>query len=334
MYISRKKPQKSVLYDSYWHFAARRQEVFLKRLKNPLGPWTNDPVINTYRFTNTFRALDRVSQYLIGIQAEQQTPRDIFFHTILFKLFNKIDTYRYLERALGPLSAESFEVARYDEMLTYRMSMGRTIYSGAYIMPSAGRVYGHKLKHSNHLALLAQMLDERLDERVQACHSLEEVYALLLTYPSLGKFLAFQYAIDLNYSTLTDFSEMDFVVAGPGAINGIKKCFSSLGDYSYEDVIRLMAEEQETECVRLDLPSPNLYGRPLQLIDCQNLFCETDKYLRATNPEVVSAGGQKRIKQRFNASTEPLTYLFPPKWNINQTANSICQQQAIADIFS
>ncbi|SFQ79864.1 nucleotide kinase domain-containing protein [Hymenobacter arizonensis] len=333
MLISRKKPQKNKLYDDYWHFATSRQDVFLRRLHNPLGPWTSDRVLNEYRFTNVFRALDRVTQYLIGVQAEQQSNREIFFNTILFKLFNKIDTYRYLERALGPLRAESFDVARYDELLSYRMSTGHAIYSGAYIMPSAGRVYGHKWKHTNHLALLAQMLDEKLDERVSACSTMKEVYDLLLSYPSLGKFLAFQYTIDLNYSSLINFSEMDFVVAGPGAINGIHKCFSSLGDYSYEDVIRLMAEEQEAECARLGLTPPRLCGRPLQLIDCQNLFCEVDKYLRATHPEAVSAGGQKRIKQRFTASTEPLTYSFPLKWGIDQSNNALWNQPAIDDIF-
>ncbi|WP_400194253.1 nucleotide kinase domain-containing protein [Hymenobacter sp. B81] len=334
MLIGRKKPQKSKLYEHYWYFAAKRQDVFLKRLEKPTGPWTSDPVLNSYRFTNVFRALDRVTQYLIGIQAEQQDSRNVLFNTLLFKLFNKIETYRYLERALGPLRAEEFDLARYDELLTYRMAAGHTIYSGAYIMPSAGRVYGHKLKHTNHLALLAQMLADRLEERVQACQTLKEVYDLLIAYPSLGKFLAFQYAIDLNYSSLTDFSEMDFVVAGPGAINGIHKCFSSLGDYSYEEVIRLMTEEQEAECARLGLTAPSLYGRPLQLIDCQNLFCEVDKYLRVTHPETVSAGGQKRIKQRFTASTEPLTYLFPPKWGLTQSTSIEWPQPAIADIFS
>jgi len=35
-------------------------------------------------------------------------------------------------------------------------------------------------------------------------------------YPSLGDFLTFQFTIDLNYSEPIAFSEMEFVVAGPG----------------------------------------------------------------------------------------------------------------------
>ena len=46
---------------------------------------------------------------------------------------------------------------------------------------------------------------------------MQAMFEILRSYPSLGNFLAFQFTIDLNYSELTRFSEMDFVVAGPGA---------------------------------------------------------------------------------------------------------------------
>lgn len=97
-------------------------------------------------------------------------------------------------------------------------------------MPSVGNVFGHNLKHTNHPALISKLLKERIYLRIAESGSLEEVYKILLSCPSFGNFLAFQYAIDLNYSTLTNFSKMDFVVAGPGAKNGIQKCFDSLGD--------------------------------------------------------------------------------------------------------
>ena len=45
----------------------------------------------------------------------------------------------------------------------------------------------------------------------------------------VGDFLAYQFITDINYSTLTDFSEMEFTVPGPGARDGIHKCFESIG---------------------------------------------------------------------------------------------------------
>jgi len=87
-----------------------------------------------------------------------------------------------------------------------------------------------------------------------------------------------------------------------------------------------MAEDQETECERLEIPLPNLWERKLQLIDCQNLFCEVDKYLRATNPELNQGSGRKRIKQKFNKSKGPISLFFPPKWKINNKISIPCHQ--------
>jgi hypothetical protein len=146
---------------------------------------------------------------------------------------------------------------------------------------------------------------------------METVFRMLRKYPSIGDFLAFQYAIDLNYSPLTNFSEMEFVCPGPGALDGIRKCFSDRGAYSDTDIIRLVAEQQQEMFRQLGMPFQDLWGRPLQLIDCQNLFCEVDKYARVAHPELNGLTGKMRIKQRFSASTQPLKPWFPPKWGLN-----------------
>jgi hypothetical protein len=333
-FVRLSKPRKSAVYDTYWYFAAKRFEVFEKRLTNHIGPWTDDHIISSNRFTNVFRASDRVSQFLIDIQYQGESLEEIFFKTLLFKLFNKIETYKYLERSLSEISYKTFSIEEYDSLLTMRLAEKQTIYSAAYIMPSAGNVFGHKFKHSNHLALLSKMIKDGLPMKIAECKKLEDVYSLILSYPSLGKFLAFQYTIDINYSELTDFSEMDFVVAGPGAKNGIEKCFDSLGDYSYEDIIKLMADNQDADCERLGIKTPTLWGRSLQLIDCQNLFCEVDKYLRGSNPELSGSSGRTRIKQKYKVSKGPINYFFPPKWNLNNKVKETWQIAANVDIFS
>ena len=333
-YTIKSKPKRSEVYDKYWQFAAKRFDIFMKRLDNPMGPWTNDTVISNHRFTNVFRAADRVSQYLIRLQYDEADKKEIFFKTMLFKIFNKIETYRCLEKNIGYIDSGSYNFTQYDSILTTELAKKNTIYSAAYIMPSAGSVFHHKFKHSNHLALIKRMMDEHLYEKIQDCKSLREVYNLILTYPSIGSFLGFQYTIDLNYSEIMDFSEMDFVVAGPGAKNGVIKCFSSMGDYSFEDIIKLMAEDQAKEFERLEIDQALLFGRSLQLIDCQNLFCEVDKYLRVTDPDVSGVTDRKRIKQKYSMAKSPYPLFFPPKWNINDKIKQKWQQKATEGIFS
>jgi len=92
--------------------------------------------------------------------------------------------------------------------------------------------------------------------------------------------MGYQLATDLNYSEVMDFSETSFTIAGPGAQRGIKKCFTDIDHMTFSDVIRWMADNQEKEFQRLGINFRSLWGRPLQYIDCQNIFCETDKYGR------------------------------------------------------
>lgn len=146
---------------------------------------------------------------------------------------------------------------------------------------------------------------------------LRQAFALLREYPSLGDFLAFQFAIDLNYSELTDFSEMDFVVAGPGARDGIRKCFREAAGLSEARIIQLMAERASHEFERLGITFQSLWGRSLQLIDCQNVFCEVSKYARVAHPAVPGVSGRTRIKQRYSPRSEPIPQWYPPKWGIN-----------------
>ena len=61
----------------------------------------------------------------------------------------------------------------------------------------------------------------------------------------------------------------------------------------------------------------NLWGRPLQLIDCQNIFCEVDKYSRLAHPEIKGVNRRKKIKQRYTPNLNTIHYWFPPKWGLH-----------------
>ncbi|MBP1562301.1 MAG: hypothetical protein J6C38_01115 [Oscillospiraceae bacterium] len=309
------------IYDTYWFFAAERQNIFVKRKTGAAYPWTNDPVLLKFKFTNPYRASDRVSQYLIknviygGGIGNLYSPEDTFFRIILFKLFNRIETWEFLERKIGPIEYRNYSFERISSCLNELLENNRKIYSAAYIMPS-GTSFGFPHKHENNIKLLELMMSEHVVAKIAKLKNLKELYELLISYPSLGKFLAFQYAIDINYSELCDFSEMDFVVAGPGAQSGIAKLFLDTNGYSDEYIIRLMAENQESEFERLSLKFNYLGSRRLQLIDCQNLFCETDKYTRVAFPE-YKGNNRTRIKQHFIPNlAQPIEYYYPPKWGI------------------
>ncbi|CAG0957369.1 Thymidylate kinase [Anaerolineales bacterium] len=324
IYAKASPPKPSKVYDTYWRFAAERQEVFFRQVEGIVGSVSSDPILLKHKFTNAYRASDRVSQYLISnviYENGDQAPREIFFRTILFKLFNRIDTWELLKNEFGEVRYSEYRFENYDRVLTRAIESGARIYSAAYIMPAARAFNAGHRKHAGHLRLLEAMLNQHLSERLSETASMQDAFNLLRAFPMLGDFLAFQFVTDLNYSTLMNFSEQEFVVPGPGARDGIRKCFSDLGEFSEADVIRWVMDRQSAEFDRVGVTFKSLWGRPLQLIDCQNLFCETSKYARLAHPDVVGLSGRTRIKQMYRPTPKPIAYWYPPKWGINEKVN-------------
>ena len=180
---------------------------------------------------------------------------------------------------------------------------------------SHARYKGIETKHQVWLQMIEdEFIRKRGFEKVLRSRTMEEVYNQLRDYPLIGDFLAYQYTIDFNYSPYLNYDEDSFVKAGVGAVRGIKKCFKSFGG-CYEDAIIYtqdhFEEIQEKYGYTQFRPLP---GRKPKLIDLQNCFCETDKYLRAKMPELKV--GNVRIKRYYKPTRGRIDYYFPEKWGV------------------
>ena len=306
---------RSGVYETYWYFAAERQNIFYRRLHQEPTPYSPDPIFQTYKFCNTYRASDRVSQFLIRdvIYRENHAPLDTLFRIFLFRLLNRPQSWVALEEKVGPVSLKTFSVPEYTAALASIKEEG-ALYGNAFIL-CANKAFGYNEKHRNHLALLEHVFctSDCAKQLVQAT-TLRELFTLLRGLPLIGDFMAYQLAIDFNYSEVFTFDENDFTIAGPGALRGIAKCFESTDGMGSDEVIQWMVEHQDNEFERLGLTFQDLGGRKLHAIDCQGLFCETDKYCRVKFPELAS--NRVRIKARFEENRTPVDYFYPPKWGI------------------
>mgnify|MGYP001109335515 CR=1 FL=1 len=212
----------------------------------------------------------------------------MLFRILLFKLFNKESTWELLLNNFEDITLKTFNVKDYSKVLENAISNGIKIYNDAYIS-CANKAFGYDRKHDNHLALLNKMFNEdKIQEKIVKCKTMEEAFNIIKRYPLIGNFMAYQLVTDINYSEIVNWREDEFTVAGPGSLRGIKKCFINKGKMSNEDIIRYMYEHQDEEFKRLNLNFKRIGNRPLQLIDCQNIFCELDKYCRQAVPELKS----------------------------------------------
>lgn len=316
--MNRPRPRTEV-YDIYWRFAFERHRVFEARASGAPGPWTDDPILRTYKFCNAYRAADRVSQYLIRevcYSEQDDTPHDRLLQIVAFRTFSNIQTWEFLKATLGRSpTVEDLRDGRFEAALNAAKAANGKLYTGAFIL-CATNAYGRNLKHLNHIELFSDMfVKNSLADQILEAPTLKAIYELLHEYPLMGDFMSYQIAIDINYSHLVDFSENDFTQPGPGALRGIAKTFIDTGNLSPSDVVMWMVDRQEQAFEKLELDFHGLWGRPLQAIDVQNLFCETDKYCREALPNLKSA--RTRIKAKYILTPKEIDWFFPPKWGIN-----------------
>lgn len=305
------------IYDLYWYFACERQNIFIKKLNGEPSPWTTDEILQNYKFCNSYRVNDRVSQYLLKnviYNGKKYSNDDMLFRILLFKLFNKESTWELLLDHFQDITLKTFNKEEYSKVLEEAISNGVKIYNDAYIS-CANKAFGYDRKHDNHLSLLDKMFNiDEMQDKIIKCQTMKEGFDIIKSYPLIGNFMAYQLVTDINYSEAVNWKEDEFTVAGPGSLRGIKKCFIDKGDLSNEDIIRYMYEHQDKEFKRLNLNFKRIGNRPLQLIDCQNIFCELDKYCREAFPNLKS--NRTKIKKHYVPKKEKIEYFYPPKWNI------------------
>ncbi len=306
----------------------QRQAIYEKRLRGEPRPWTKNRTLQTYKFTCPFRAADRTTQYLIKeviYEGGSMVPEELFFRVILFKLFNKIETWQRLTAALGSLTWKGFALDTYGAVLDEAIARKKSVFTVAYMQRPQTVPTGQREvdggKHYRYLDLLRRLMKDQMPRRLQMARTYQDAYGMLRNFgsPAIGPFAAMQWLTDLNYSPVINFSENDFIMPGPGALDGINKCFGlSLGprdDRTAAQYIKDCVDEQDGFFEHYGLPPATLYGRKLHLIDCQNLFCEVDKFSRVEHPDLNLA--RSEIKQTFTPTGQLPKPYFPLKWGLD-----------------
>lgn len=324
------KPNENFRYFLYW--IKERMKVFWFKHHGVPQPWTKDPILRNHKFTNVYRSLDRESQYLIKhviYNGKPYDPLDMFWRILLFRHFNLGATWDYLERKLGDITSTT-RIKSIIAVLDERRKRGMPVYSNAFLITSPFmrqeklvKRYGlwkGMSKHEMYLRIFkTHFFDESGVSGVLNSQSLESLFFNLRKTPGFANFLAMQYATDLNWSLLFDFDENSFIVESVGSKRGIDRVFNVEGNPNYRELIHWTHYNLEVLLREYGYwdefkPLPN---RMPTVMDIQNCFCETDKYLRGLGISTNGVHG-KRIKAHYKPKLERIKqYEFPPKWGIN-----------------
>jgi hypothetical protein len=239
-------------FDTYWRFTQARHEVYLARLPETPQSWRHDPILSGHRFTNCARAADRVSPYLIRevTYHGDQTWDEVFFGAVLFNLTSTSQ----LPSASEVPAWRHHRFDRFNGIRSVALNGGQRLYTAAFVIRPPR--WGESRKHRNHLRLIEAMMSASAPARAADAGSLRELFGLLRLFPAFGRFLAYQFARDLHYAATLHFGEMQFVVPGPGARDGIRKCFGPAADGIEANIIRYVTDTLEQHYARLGLSLP------------------------------------------------------------------------------
>lgn len=79
--------------DEFFSFARERHAIYLRRAAGLPAPWTTDPILQQFKFTNVFRELDRTTAWFrTHVREPLRGSPEVLLATVIFRWFNSIRT--------------------------------------------------------------------------------------------------------------------------------------------------------------------------------------------------------------------------------------------------
>lgn len=305
----------------FYDFVTERYKIHIRKdVLHKKAPWTNDGVLQQYKFCNVRREHDRQSQYIIKNISTNPclSLEDKIVNSFYFRAWNNWDTMKDLG---GPWAAKDLYSSQmkqqirpiYQELAiedpdrkwwSSAYNQGGTKQAWRYPNPNEKinkeydiplRVFhiGPWLKEHNTVEKLLNANDQKV-----AFEAIKEIQGF-------ADFLAYQVFVDLTYIKEFPFSENEFVIAGPGCKKGLDYLFDDYDGMSPEEALfwlrnnvdhifsKIMApngQYWDSRELFIDLPE---YDRCLNIMSLENCMCELAKYIRT-----IEGTGRPRVKYK------------------------------------
>ena len=294
-----------------------RYEVHLKKDVQGLpAPWTDNPIIREYRFTNVRREHDKETKWVIeNICNADMTPANKWMNLNLFRMVNKSETCKNFM----PID---FDNVDWQHICSYVMNtpsdyvMFTNAFKTSGVKGAAAKALGHtsafKDKEQGVPPVISviqycEMIYKEGSLIAGLAHATtaKEFFECLNSVSGIGFFLAYQIFVDYTYCSEAIWSENEFVVAGPGARRGLDLVFEDKDGMTYEECLFWLRDNWLAICNWLKLPwNPDEIfqdlppeDRYMNVMSLQNCHCEISKYIRAVN-----GTGRPRNKYHYKES--------------------------------
>jgi len=268
------------------YFVTERDHIRSEKEAGAPAPWTDDNILNTYRFCNIRRKDDRVSKWIHDyIIRPYEGTELLWFMLCCARWINWPPTIRELmDRGAWPILG--FDPIRFGRVIDERAARGEKAWTGAYMITARhvppgwgkGAYVAEKVLHP----LLTKGIGTYLNSSLSQWRSVEETLSMFQGNHGWGTFMAGQAVADMTYCRLLGQAKdlHTYAPIGPGSTRGLNRLFGRKLDG------RIQQEQFNAELMLVRDTVADTLGYPIPdmtLHDWQNCMCEFDKYLRALN---------------------------------------------------
>lgn len=285
------------------HWVVQREQVRVLKEMGYEPPWTDDEILQKYRFTNVRRMDDKVSRWLM-----QNWYGPYFDHpnmlaaVALARFVNKPEALQWVTDAVlnrkGPPNWRIIKL-----VLRNIKQNGSTVFNGAYM------VRGNSIKSPDKIGTV---VDEYVRPMFEASfiggvweinrESMEKTHTKLQKHYGFGSFMAGQVVADLRWAMKGSWKDrMTWAPMGPGSARGLARLLCGKKDWKdmkYGGRPCDWLDDFRREVLG-NVPSllPRELSSKLEAHDYQNILCETDKYNRVLfgegKPKQTYPGGER-----------------------------------------
>lgn len=294
---------------AFFSFMKEREQVRLRKEADLPFPWTDDVILQTYKFTNIRRHHDRTSRELIRRFYAPNFHEDelsILMNAALFRYFG---TWEFAE-AVGWQTYNTFDFKGIKDCASNRLRRGMRVFTGAYIITNQGMSEPKEQIVCDYFLFELHRLAPRLIDLLHETKSWEKVGRRMMQINGFGGsgFMTKEILLDTTYTGFwgKEFTEdgMSFsrpvdwdtwTPVGPGARRGadrIVRDVTGTPDSNFSESKAFAVIMDLVEMSQYPEFWPPEYG-PMAPHDIQFQLCEFDKYER-----VRTGQGKPRSKYR------------------------------------
>ena len=283
----------------YWIY--ERHRIFLKKELGDPRPWTLDPILDEYRFTNPFRENDKTTVWFRENMRKPLSNQDsVLMATIIFRWFNLIETGETLLK-------HNLHVDWKPDLAREKIKKQSKYVTGGYIIktPDGMDKVDGVIWCINNLWADRDNLQEEL---LVNTNTLRRAHLIFQRYPYLGHFMSYELVTDLRHTYYLHDAEdiMTWANAGPGAMRGLNRIYGRDLNYTSKnhdwnaEMQYLLGRVKESD-FRNYLTQSDAYDNSkfseiiynkfattdfkFEMRDIEHSLCEFDKYERVHNGE-------------------------------------------------